>query len=255
MHAVVRRACATVIVVLALPAAAGAQPGVGVKAKTGKGLYAAYCLSCHGVGGSGVTSTSHPPGVLDVHGLGPPLRSVGALAADFYLTTGYMPLADPYEQPRHTKSPFDNREIAALVAYVASLGKGPGIPHPQPQRGDVSRGLSLFTEHCAGCHQVVAEGGYVTNAVAPPLHQATPVQIAEAVRIGPYLMPTFPASQISDAQLNSIIAYVQWAKNPDDRGGWSIGRIGPVPEGLVAWLIAATALVGCCLVIGRRFQR
>jgi ubiquinol-cytochrome c reductase cytochrome c subunit len=251
----VRRALAVLVVALALPAAAGAQPGVGVKAKTGKGLYAAYCLSCHGVDGSGVTSTSHPKGVLDLRGLGPPLRGVGAQAADFYLTTGYMPLADPHDQPRHTKSPFDKQEIAALVAYVASLGKGPKVPRPQPRLGDLSQGQSLFTEHCAGCHQIVAEGGYVTNAVAPPLHQATPVQIAEAVRIGPYLMPKFPISQISDAQLNSIIAYVQWAKHPDDPGGWSIGRIGPVPEGLVAWLIGAAALVGCCLLIGRRFQQ
>jgi ubiquinol-cytochrome c reductase cytochrome c subunit len=251
----VKRALATFVVALSLPAAAAAQPGVGVKAKTGKGLYAAYCLSCHGVDGSGVTSTSHPQGVLGLRGLGPSLRGVGAQAADFYLATGYMPLADPHDRPRHTKSPFDKREIAALVAYVASLGKGPGVPHPQPQRGSIPRGLSLFTEHCAGCHQVVAEGGYVTNAVAPPLHKATAVQIAEAVRIGPYLMPKFPVSQISDAQLNSIIAYVQWAKHPDDPGGWSIGRIGPVPEGLVAWLIGAAALVGCCLLIGRRFQQ
>ena len=255
MHAVVRGALLAVVVLLALPAAAGAQPGVGAKAKTGKGLYAAYCLSCHGVDGSGISSTSHPRGVLDLRGLGPPLEGVGAQAADFYLTTGYMPLANPYDQPRRKKSPFDDHEIPALVAYVASLGNGPGVPHPQPQQGSLSRGLSLFTEHCAGCHQVVAEGGYVTNAVAPPLTKATPVQIAEAGRIGPYLMPRFPASQISDAQLNSIIAYVQWAKHPDDRGGWSIGRIGPVPEGLVTWLIAATALVGCCLVIGTRFQR
>jgi len=251
----VRRALAILVVAVALPVAAGAQPGVGVKAKTGKGLYAAYCLSCHGVDGSGVTSTSHPKGVLDLRGLGPPLRGVGAQSADFYLTTGYMPLADPHDQPRHTKSPFDKQEIAALVAYVASLGKGPKVPRPQPRLGDLSQGQSLFTEHCAGCHQIVAEGGYVTNAVAPPLHQATPVQIAEAVRIGPYLMPKFPVSQISDAQLNSIIAYVQWAKHPDDPGGWSIGRIGPVPEGLVAWLIGAAALVGCCLLIGRRFQQ
>ena len=68
-------------------------------------------------------------------------------------------------------------------------------------------------------------------------------------------MPKFPTSQISDAQLDSIIAYVQWAEHPADPGGWSIGRIGPVPEGLVTWLIAAAALVGCCLAIGRRFQR
>jgi len=240
---------------LALPSAASAQPGLGVKAKAGQGLYAEHCLSCHGVDGSGVTSASHPRGVLDVRGLGPPLKDVGALAADFYLTTGYMPLEDPHEQPRHTKSPFDKREIAALVAYVASFGKGPPVPTPNPERGDLSVGLSLFTEHCAGCHQVVAEGGYVTNAVAPPLHEATPVQIAEAVRVGPYLMPRFEKSQISDAQLDSIIAYVQWAKHPDDRGGWSIGRIGPVPEGLVAWLIAAVALVGCCVVIGRRVRQ
>jgi ubiquinol-cytochrome c reductase cytochrome c subunit len=250
----VSKAFAAVVIALALPAAAGAQPGAGVEAKTGKGLYAAYCLSCHGVDGSGVTSDSQPRGVLDLRGLGPPLRGVGALAADFYLTTGYMPLDDPHDQPRHTKSPFDKRQIAALVDYVASLGKGPGVPHPHPERGTISRGQSLFTEHCAGCHQVVAEGGYVTDAVAPPLHKATPVQIAEAVRLGPYLMLRFPAGQISDSQLDSIIAYVQWAKHPSDPGGWSIGRIGPVPEGLVAWLIGAAALVGCCLVIGRRLQ-
>ena len=115
------RLVAAVVVALVVPAAAGAQPGVGVKAKTGKGLYAAKCLSCHGVDGSGVTSDTQPRGVLDLRGLGPPLKGVGALAADFYLTTGYMPLQNPHDQPRHTKSPFDKREIAALVAYVASL--------------------------------------------------------------------------------------------------------------------------------------
>jgi ubiquinol-cytochrome c reductase cytochrome c subunit len=247
-----RKMLALLVAALALPAVAAAQPGSGASAAKGKELYAAYCLSCHGPDGSGVTSRSHPLGALGVHGLGPPLRGVGALAADFYLTTGYMPLQRPNEQPRHTQSPFDKREIASLVSYVASLGKGPPIPKPSPRPSLVSRGLQLFTEHCAGCHQIVAEGGYVTNVVAPPLHQATPVQVAEAVRIGPYLMPKFPKSQISDSDLNAIIAYVQWAKHPDDRGGWSIGRIGPVPEGLVTWLIAAVVLLGCCLALARR---
>ena len=187
-----------------------------------------------------------------MHGLGPPLRGVGALAADFYLTTGYMPLQNPHDQPRHTQSPFDKQEIASLVAYVAALGKGPPIPKPQPKRSQISRGLQLFTEHCAGCHQVVAEGGYVPNAIAPPLHQATAVQVAEAVRVGPYLMPKFSKTQISDDELNAIVAYVEWAKHPDDRGGWNLGRIGPVPEGLVTWLMAAVVLVGVCLAIGRR---
>jgi ubiquinol-cytochrome c reductase cytochrome c subunit len=248
----VKKSLATVAVALALPGAAGAQPGGGASVEQGKELYAEHCLSCHGPNGSGVTSTSHPTGALGLHGLGPPLKGVGAQAADFYLTTGYMPLQDPYDQPRHTQSPFNKQEIASLVAYVASLGKGPAIPKPEPKRSEISRGLQLFTDHCAGCHQVVAEGGYVPNAVAPPLHQATAVQIAEAVRVGPYLMPKFSESQISDDELNAIVAYVEWAKHPDDRGGWNLGRIGPVPEGLVTWLMAAVVLIGVCLAIGRR---
>jgi ubiquinol-cytochrome c reductase cytochrome c subunit len=182
---------------------------------------------------------------------GPPLRGVGARAADFYLRTGYMPLARFDLQPQRSRVLFSERELRALVAYVASLG-GPPVPRPQPERGNLAEGLQLFTEHCAGCHQVVAEGGYVTGARVPPLKNATPVQIAEAVRIGPYLMPSFPRSQISDRQLDSIIAYVEQAKHPDDAGGWGIGHIGPVPEGMVAWLLAGTALVAACILVARR---
>ena len=52
------------------------------------------------------------------------------------------------------------------------------------------------------------------GAKAPPLDAATPVQIAEAVRIGPYAMPPFPESAISDRELDAIVAYVEYAKTP-----------------------------------------
>jgi ubiquinol-cytochrome c reductase cytochrome c subunit len=100
----------------------------------------------------------------------------------------------------------------------------------------------------------VIQGGYVTNAVAPPLRDATPVEIAEAARVGPYLMPRFSEKQISDDQLNSIVRYVQYAKHPDDRGGWALGHVGPVPEGLVAWFIAIVVLIATCAVIGQRIR-
>ena len=51
-------------------------------------------------------------------------------------------------------------------------------------------------------------------------------------------------------QLDSIVAYVRYAQHPDDAGGWPLGHLGPVPEGLVTWLIAAAALVAVCMVIG-----
>ena len=91
-------------------------------------------------------------------------------------------------------------------------------------------------------------------AVAPALDRATALQIAEAVRTGPYLMPRFSEKQISDAKLDSIIRYVAYAKHPDDRGGWALGHIGPVPEGLVTWFIGIALMVGMCLVIGKRLE-
>ena len=251
---------------LTLPAPAGADPpDAGIvhprvprgtsPVEQGLQLYAGNCASCHGSNGSGVTRRRPVEGSSSLQELGPRLRGVGALAADFYLRTGYMPLHAVGEQPHRSRVLFSERELDALIAYVASLGRGPPVPKPRPERGNVSEGLQLFTEHCAGCHQVVAEGGYVTGAVAPPLRNATPVQIAEAVRIGPYVMPRFSKRVLSDRQLDSIIAYVQTTKHPDDRGGWSIGHLGPVPEGMVAWLLAGGVLVATCLVIGRRLRR
>jgi ubiquinol-cytochrome c reductase cytochrome c subunit len=228
---------------LLLPSVAAA------KDRRGAALYAANCASCHGLNGQGVAIAT--PGANGTDGQGPPLRNVGARAADFYLRTGYMPLGEPDEQPRRHRVLFSDHEIRAMVDYIASLGKGPRIPKPHPERGSLSEGFTLFQDHCAGCHQIVGEGGYVTGAVAPPLHSSSAVQIAQAVRIGPYVMPRFSERAIGPHQLDSLIAYVQYTKDPQDSGGWSIGRIGPVPEGLVAWGLGMLVLVGTCVVIGR----
>jgi quinol---cytochrome-c reductase cytochrome c subunit len=227
--------------VLSAASAAAAPPPQGPAAR-GYHLYGQYCIACHGANGRGIPQ------------LAPSLQGAGALAADFYLRTGYMPLRKTGMQPRRSRVLFDEEEIRALVAYVASLGNGPPIPRPQPERGNLSEGMKLFTEHCAGCHQVVAEGGYVTGAVPPPLEESTAVQIAQAVRIGPYVMPRFSKQAISDRELDSIIRYIQYAKSPDDRGGWAIGHLGPVPEGLVTWFLAGAVLVGVCIVIGKRLK-
>jgi ubiquinol-cytochrome c reductase cytochrome c subunit len=165
-----------------------------------------------------------------------------------------MPLPHVGQQPRRKRVLLSEPQIRALVAYVASLGHGPPVPKPRPERGNLSEGEHLFADHCAGCHQIVAEGGYVTGALPPPLEDATPTQVAEAIRIGPYVMPRFSKKSLSDAQVNSIVRYVEYAKHPDDRGGWALGHLGPIPEGIVTWLIAMTALVAVCIVIGKRLK-
>jgi ubiquinol-cytochrome c reductase cytochrome c subunit len=253
-------ACAVALV--AVPAAFADPPQSGVThvhrapgtslVDWGEQLFGANCVTCHGPNGRGITSPVHGAG--DEEGIGPSLHGVGARAADFYLRTGYMPLDDARKQPHRSHVLFSQGELAALVAYVASLGGGPVIPKPHPQRGNLAEGQELFTEHCAGCHQIAAEGGYLTGGVAPPLLDATQRQVAEAIRIGPYLMPRFTTRDLTPHQVDSIVRYVEYAKHPDDPGGWAIGRLGPVPEGMVTWFLAAAALVAVCIVIGKRLR-
>jgi quinol---cytochrome-c reductase cytochrome c subunit len=240
-----------ILIMLIAAAPAQAQPASGISRpananalspiQLGAALYAGNCSECHGIAGRGTSR-------------GPRLSDAGALAADFYLRTGYMPLGDPHEQPKRGHVEFTENELRALIAYVASLGNGPTVPTPHPERGSLNEGLRLFTSHCAGCHQIAGQGGVVTGARVPPLSQATATQIAEAVRIGPYLMPKFSEREITPSQLDSLVRYVQLTQHPQDRGGWGIGNLGPFPEGMVTWLLAIVVLIATCLVIGRRLR-
>jgi len=231
------RRLALLALVLALPATAAAEPN-------GRQLFVDGCASCHGFDARGV------PGV------GPDLHGAGAAAADFYLSTGRMPLdVATGEQPLRGRPAYPPDEIRALVRYVGSLG-GPKIPQVQPKRGDLSEGQHAFASYCAGCHQILGQGGVVTGAVPPALTETSPTQLAEAVRVGPYLMPAFDERQIDRRTLDSIALYVQEVvQDPPDRGGWPIGHIGPIPEGMVAWLLAGGVLLLVARVIGERMQR
>jgi ubiquinol-cytochrome c reductase cytochrome c subunit len=230
-------------VALLLAGSAGAGTPKGKLATRGYHLYGEYCVKCHGPNADGKS------------GIAPSLHGVGALAADFYLRTGYMPLQQLAEQPRRSMQVLSDGQIRALVAYVSSFG-GPPIPKPQPERGSLSEGEQLFAERCAGCHQITGQGGYVTGAVAEPLRfpGIDAARIAEAVRTGPYVMPKFTDKDLNERQLDSVVRYVLWAQKPESPGGWGLDFIGPVPEGLVTWFIALPILIGFCIVLGRRLR-
>jgi ubiquinol-cytochrome c reductase cytochrome c subunit len=205
----------------------------------GMQLFDNGCSACHGLALQGQK------------GVGPSLVGIGAGPVDFYLSTGRMPLANPRAEPERSTPAYSQNQIDALVAYVKSYG-GPPAPRADPSAGDLATGLHAFTLNCAGCHQIVAKGGLTIGAYVPNLAQATPRQIAEAVRMGPYLMPNFSSEQIDQHELDSITRYVLWTRHPDDAGGWGIGNLGPIPEGMVAWFIALAALVIVARLIGER---
>ena len=203
----------------------------------GKQLFQETCSSCHG------------KDLRGLDGRGANLRGVGERTADFYVRTGRMPLADPEKQPRRSDSPYSPRQQDALIAYVASFG-GPPVPPVDAAKGEVGRGAQVFGEYCMGCHQVVGQGGITTTGIAPDLQAARPEDVAEAVKVAPYVMPYF--GQLTKDDVDSLAAYVNYTKNPDDVGGWGIGHIGPIPEGIVAWLLAGFALLLTIRIIGER---
>jgi quinol---cytochrome-c reductase cytochrome c subunit len=237
----VSRAAAVVVcaLVFAAPTAA-AQDAQPTLEQQGRELYQEKCASCHGPEGSGGE-------------FGPSLRGVGAASADFQLRTGRMPAEDPAAANLQKPQSLDDEQIEALVAYVASLGKGPEIPEVDIAGADVSNGAELFADNCAPCHGAAAHGGAVgEDAFAPSLHQAAPVVTAEAVIVGPGEMPVF---SFTDEDRNAIVAYVKYLQEEDSPGGLDIGGVGPVPEGYVAWVVAMVVLVIVVVVIGRSSSR
>lgn len=211
----------------------------------GRPLFLTGCSSCHGEDGRGVA--------LEGEERGPSLRGVGAAAAYYQLSTGRMPLAGTGVQARRKRPAYDGGEIADLVAYVASLGPGPRLPDLEGAEGDLAGGGVIFRGNCAPCHSASGAGGALSyGRAAPSLAHAEPLEVAAAIRSGPGQMPVFGPNVLSDAEVAGVAEYVQYLRDPDDRGGLPIGRLGPVPEGFVAWFFGVCAFIGCLWWIGAR---
>jgi ubiquinol-cytochrome c reductase cytochrome c subunit len=130
----------------------------------------------------------------------------------------------------------------------------------------IGHGGELYLENCAACHSTTGVGGSMTqgrfpgpvrretSAVAPGLASATPVEIAEAIRTGPGAMPVFGKGVLNDSDVDAIVTYVRYIQRPSDRGGSSIGRIGPVAEGAVGWIVGLGLLLVLSRWIGTRAE-
>jgi ubiquinol-cytochrome c reductase cytochrome c subunit len=212
----------------------------------GEVLFEANCASCHGVDGSG---TSRAPNLV---GLGP-------ATADFWVSTGRMPLGNPDTQPIQKADRFSDKKTLEIAAFVGSLGKTAkgfpsGIPVVNLKNADLSAGNSLFVLNCAACHTITGSGDALADGnSAPSLHKATPVQAVEALRIGPANMPHFGPDQLSNQQVADIVAYVTGPiQHPDNAGGLGLGGIGPVAEGFIGLFIGVGGLMLVAFWIGDR---
>ena len=209
----------------------------------GRNLFLANCSTCHGVDAQGRNNA-------------PSLVGVGAASVDFQVGTGRMPLQNSGPQAPDKPNRFTDTEVRQLAAYVASLAPGPAIPDAaavSASGGDPSKGNLIFRTNCAMCHNAAGKGGALTRGkYAPSLSGVSATHIYEAMVTGPQSMPVFNDETITPQNKRDVIAYLTTVNDTPDPGGFSLGRIGPVTEGLVGWLIGIGLLIGCAVWLGSK---
>jgi ubiquinol-cytochrome c reductase cytochrome c subunit len=154
--------------------------------------------------------TCHGANLEGVKDRGPSLIGVGEAAVYFQVHTGRMPLVRQEAQAAERPPVFSDQEIDQLMAYVQANGGGPTLS---------------------------------SGKRAPSLLDANDLTIYTAMLSGPENMPVFGDNQLSPDEKRSIINYVQTIKATPDPGGAGVGRVGPVAEGLVIWVVGMGALL------------
>ena len=208
-----------------------------IAVREGEKLYLKGCITCHG---------SNLQGVKD---RGPSLVGVGPASVEFQVGTGRMPVARQEAQISRKPPAYNAEQTTQLAAYVQTFGGGPEIPAGN-LRGDAVEGGRLFRVNCAQCHAFSANGGALSSGkYAPSMEKSTDREIYAAMLSAPQNMPAFGDSQLTPDEKRDVIAYVQSLKADRDPGGFGIGRSGPVPEGLIIFVVGIVGLLFATLWI------
>ena len=210
--------------------------------KTGNQLFLANCASCHGRNAEGTKAA-------------PSLIGVGAASVDFQVSTGRMPGAASGPQLTDKPAQFTEVQIKQLAAYVASLAPGPAVPtsNLDPNAGNTTRGGELFRINCAMCHNAVGAGGALTEGKwAASLRQASPKEIYEAMLTGPQNMPVFNDANLTPKDKQDIISYLTYVQQNPSAGGEELANLGPVAEGLFAWIFMLGGIVAITIWLGAK---
>jgi ubiquinol-cytochrome c reductase cytochrome c subunit len=225
----------------------------------GRELFLVNCSFCHGQNGEGVRT-------IDGNQLGPSLVGVGAAAVDFQVGTGRMPMAQPGQQAPRKDVVFSDEETAAMAAYVASLGPGPAIPDEsdysieglsaEEREEAIVRGGQIFLTNCTACHNFTGAGGAMPRGgYAPRILDVEPRYVYEAMLTGPQSMPNFSNGNLTPDEKRDVIAYLQSLREDPNYGGFGMGGLGPVAEGMYAWILGLGVLVGFAVWIAAHGTR
>jgi len=104
------------------------------------------------------------------------------------------------------------------------------------------------------CHNFAASGGALTRGKYAPGIGAdvTPTHIYEAMVTGPQSMPVFNDNNLTPESKRDIIAFLDAINTQENPGGMALGSLGPVTEGLFAWVFGLGILVAAAVWLGSK---
>lgn len=185
----------------ASPAADGALAS---RPTDGAALYEKYCQLCHGAKMEGYAADNAPSLVSS---------TFRASASDAFLQSviergragtamaGYG---------RAVGGPLGPAEVDALIVHIRG-GTHPTAPAPNPSKGDVAKGATVYTAHCQTCHGTVEQRGNAVHlANAMFLASASDAFLRLAVVEG---RPGTPMEawkgKLSDPEIENVVAYLR----------------------------------------------
>ena len=94
------------------------------------------------------------------------------------------------------------------------------------------------------CPYVAAAGGALTEGkYAPDIMDTSALHMYAAMVTGPQNMPVFSDMNLTEDDKRDIISALLYQQNEPAPGGFTIGSLGPVSEGLFVWVFGIGALI------------
>jgi ubiquinol-cytochrome c reductase cytochrome c subunit len=167
------------------------------------------------------------------------------------MATGRMPPAESPWDNRPRRVQVDEGDRTSVLAWMQQEFDVPG-DLPEVAEGDPARGQRVWNTNCAHCHGSTGAGGVAgAGAWTPPVAGYEPTTIAEAIRVGPFEMPRFTRSQLSDIEVGDVATFLRGVDEEEGTPLLGLVELNPVYASAFVALLAVLLLLSLVWIGGR----
>jgi ubiquinol-cytochrome c reductase cytochrome c subunit len=122
-----------------------------------------------------------------------------------------------------------------------------------PTKGDPGQGWRALPRQLRDVPQLLRGGRRAHPGQVRPLADGRgPQGHLHGDETGPQSMPVFNDTNLDSTAKRDIIAFLKSVEEAGNPGGLSLGRLGPVTEGMFAWIFGLGLLVGIAVWLGKK---